>query len=105
MLQTHNNQKERVLPYLRSQSTDPAFLMAAQFLYSQYPGIFKMKISKWEPHKNRRGAFIRLESVGKPARQTSARGYSLGNAVANLIGKIKADENLTDHLRHPEKYI
>lgn len=101
MTTTHNTQSS--LPFGMSHVTRPDFIRAGHFLYSQYPGIHKMKISRWK-HFRKDGAFIKLTSSGPVRRRVSAGGYSLANAVGNLIAKIKQDEDLTGRLRHPERY-
>lgn len=101
MTTTHNTQNS--LPYGMSHVTRPDFIRAGQFLYSQYPGIRKMQISRWDAY-GKPGVFIRLTSSGPVRRRVSAKGYSLANAVGNLITRIKQDEDLTGRLRHPERY-
>lgn len=101
MNSTHNTQSS--LPYGMSHVTRPDFIRAGQFLYSQYPGIHKMRIKPWNIH-DKKGVRIKLISAGTVQRNVSAKGYSLANAVGNLITKIKHDEDLTGRLRHPEKF-
>ena len=48
------------LPYGMSNVTNPAFIQAAQFLYAQYPGIYKMRIK--HKGRTRRSVMIRVYS-------------------------------------------
>lgn len=89
--------------YGLSHVTDPAWLLAAEFLYSQYPGIFKMRIKRWSIH-DKKGVQIKFISVGPVRRCKSSKGYSLGNAVANLLRKVKEDQDMTEKLRYPERF-
>lgn len=90
------------LPFGMSHNTNADHLEAAAFLCRQYPGIYKLRIKNWR-HFDRLGAQIKLISSGTPARSITAKGYTLANAVGNLINKIKLDSDLTAKLRHPEK--
>ena len=72
-----------------SNVTNPAFIQAAQFLYAQYPGIYKMRIK----HK------------GRTRRSKACKGYSLASAVANLMQCIKKDRDLLGRLTHPERFV
>ncbi len=56
------------LPYGMSNVTNPAFIQAAQFLYAQYPGIYKMRIK----HKGRTRRSVMI-SARRRARATALR--------------------------------
>ena len=77
MNSTHNPQSP--LPFGMSHVTRPDFIRAGQFLYSQYPGIRKMQISRWDAY-GKPGVFIRLTSSGPVRRRVSAKGYSLAKS-------------------------
>ena len=90
------------LPYGMSHVTEPAFIDAARFLYSQYPGIFKMRIKYSGVKKG--CVFIRLSTGPTVRRQKAVRGYSLASAIANIIQIVKKDYDMHSRLKHPERY-
>ena len=97
---THNNTG---LPYGMSNVTNPAFIQAAQFLYAQYPGIYKMRIK--HKGRTRRSVMIRVYSGTSLQRTKACKGYSLASAVANLMQCIKKDRDLLGRLTHPEQFV
>lgn len=100
----NENNTERRLPYGLSHVTEPAWLLAAEFLYSQYPGIFKMRMKRWNIH-DKKGVYIKIISGGPVRRRKYCWGYSLGTAVSNLISRIKADPDLTERFKSPESFV
>ena len=91
------------LPYGMSNVTNPAFIQTAQFLYAQYPGIYKMRIK--HKGRTRRSVMIRVYSGTGLQRTKACKGYSLASAVANLIQCIKKDRDLLGRLTHPERFV
>lgn len=98
MLTTHNTTTG--LPYGMSNVTNPAWIQAAQFLYTQYPGIYKLRIKRVS--RGSKAVKIRIVSCGEPRRQKRCKGYSLASAMANLLQAIKHDHDLSRRLSHPE---
>ena len=79
------------------------FIQAAQFLYAQYPGIYKMRIK--HKGRTRRSVMIRVYSGTGLQRTKACKGYSLASAVANLMQCIKKDRDLLGRLTHPERFV
>lgn len=100
MLTSHNTTTD--LPYGMSNVTNPAWIQAAQFLYAQYPGIYKLRIKRVS--RGSKAVKIRIISCGEPRRQKRCKGYSLASAVANLMQAIKNDCDLSRRLTHPELF-
>lgn len=98
----HNTNTITGLPYGMSHVTDPAFISAAQFLSSIWPGLHKLRI--------KRAGYTRHSVVIKVITGTGIRrvkygsGHSLGSAVANLLQCVKTDRDLCERLCHPEKF-
>lgn len=101
MLQVHNTTTTG-LPYGMSNVTNPAWIQAAQFLYAQYPGIYKLRIKR--VCRGSKAVQIRVISCGEPRRQKRCKGYSLASAMANLLQAIKHDKDLSRRLTHPEPF-
>ena len=95
-----NTNTNTALPYGMSNVTNPAWIQAAQFLYAQYPGIYKLRIKRVS--RGSKAVKIRIVSCGEPRRQKRCKGYSLASAVANLMQAIKNDHDLSRRLTHPE---
>ena len=55
------------LPYGMSNVTNPDWIQAAQFLYAQYPGIYKLRIKR--VCRGSKAVQIRVISCGEPRRQ------------------------------------
>lgn len=100
---TPNNTTTNGLPYGMSNVTNSAWIQAAQFLYAQYPGIYKLRIKR--VCRGSKAVQIRVISSGEPRRQKRCKGYSLASAMANLLQAIKHDKDLTRRLTHPEQPI
>ena len=101
-MRTNNNTTTTGLPYGMSNVTNPAWIQAAQFLYAQYPGIYKLRIKRVS--RGSKAVQIRVISGGEPRRQKRCKGYSLASAMANLLQAIKHDKDLTRRLTHPELF-
>ena len=99
MLNTHNTNG---LPFGMSNVTNPEWIQAARFLYSQYPGIHKLRIKR--VRHGSRAIAIKVISVGQVPRVKRRKGYSLASAMGNLIQAIKSDYDLSCKLSHPELY-
>ena len=85
MVQSHNTTTG--LPYGMSNVTNPDWIQAAQFLYAQYPGIYKLRIKR--VCRGSKAVQIRVISCGEPRRQKRCKGYSLASAMANLLDNAK----------------
>lgn len=102
-MRTQNNTTTTALPYGMSNVSNPAWIQAAQFLYAQYPGIYKLRIKRVS--RGSKAVKIRIISCGEPRRQKRCKGYSLASAMANLLQAIKNDHDLSRRLTHPEQPI
>ena len=100
MLSTNNNTNG--LPFGMSNVTNPEWIQAARFLYSQYPGIHKLRIKRVRHSK--RAIDIRVISVGQVPRVKRRKVYSLASAMANIMQAIKSDYDLSCKLTHPELF-
>ena len=90
------------LPYGMSNVTNPAFIDAARFLVSQYPGIFKMRIKY--AGRTKGCVYIKIMTGPTLRRQKSTKGYSLSSALANIMQMVKKDYDMHSRLKHPEQY-